>query len=48
MTNVMTWLPSRPCACGQPWEAHELRCPRAKHRGAGRVVALAVAGGIAL
>jgi hypothetical protein len=46
MTNVMTWLPSASCACGQPWEAHELRCPRQKHQGVGRVVALAVAGGI--
>ncbi len=36
------------CPCGQPWEAHELRCPRPKHRGIGRVIALAVAGGIAV
>jgi len=48
MTNVMTWLWSARCACGQPWEAHERRCPRPKHQGVGRVVALAVAGGIAL
>jgi hypothetical protein len=48
MTNGMPWLPSTQCACGQPWEAHELRCPRPKHRGVGRVIALAVAGGVVL
>jgi hypothetical protein len=48
MPNVMTCLPSASCACGQPWDAHELRCPRQKHQGVGRVVALAVAGGVAL
>lgn len=47
MTNVMTRLPSASCACGQPWEAHELRCPRQKRRGVGKVVALAVASGVA-
>ncbi len=36
------------CRCGQPREAHELRCPRPKHQGVGRVIALAVAGGIVL
>jgi hypothetical protein len=36
------------CPCGQPWEAHELRCPRPKHQGVGRVIALAVAGGLVL
>ena len=36
------------CACSQPWEAHELRCPRPKHQGVGRVIALAVAGGLVL
>ena len=36
------------CRCGQPWEAHELRCPRPKHQAVARVIALAVAGGIAL
>src|SRR5215813_13507789 len=45
---AMTWLPSAPCACGQPWEAHELRCQRQKRQGVGRVVALAVAGGVAV
>lgn len=48
MTNVMTWLSSTPCACGQPWEEHELRCPRRKRQGVGRVVALAVTGGVAV
>jgi hypothetical protein len=48
MTNVMTSLPSASCGCGQPWEAHELRCPRPKDRRTGRVIALAVAGGLAL
>ena len=48
MTNVMTWLPSAQCACGQPWDEHELRCPRSKRQRAGRVIALAVAGGIVL
>jgi hypothetical protein len=48
MTNVMTWLPSAQCDCGQPWGAHQLRCPRPKHRGVGKVIALAVAGGVAL
>ncbi len=47
MTNVMTRVPSASCACGQPWEAHELRCPRQKRRGVGRVIALAIAGGVA-
>jgi hypothetical protein len=41
-------LPSARCDCGQPWEAHELRCPRPKHRGVGKVIALAVAGGLLL
>jgi hypothetical protein len=48
MTNRMTSLPSAQCGCGQPWEAHELRCPRPKDRGTGRVIALAVAGGVVL
>src|SRR6266705_2132571 len=48
MTNVMTWLPSAPCTCGKPWEDHELRCPRQKRQGVGRVVALAVSGGVAV
>src|SRR5262245_66272782 len=41
-------LPSAQCDCGQPWEAHELRCPRPKHRRVGRVIALAVTGGLVL
>ena len=41
-------LPSAQCDCGHPWEVHELRCPGPKHRGAGRVVALALAGGVAV
>ena len=44
----MTWLPSAPCTCGKPWEDHELRCPRQKRQGVGRVVALAVSGGVAV
>jgi hypothetical protein len=44
----MTWLPSVQCSCGQPWEAHVLRCPRPKRQRAGRVIALAVAGGVVL
>src|SRR5215475_1669452 len=48
MTNLMTSPLSAPCACGQPWETHHLRCPRQKHRGRGKVIALALAGGIAL
>jgi hypothetical protein len=36
------------CRCGEPWEAHQLRCPRPKHQGVGRVIALAVAGGVVL
>jgi hypothetical protein len=44
----MAMLRSTQCACGQPWEAHELRCPRPKHQGVGRVIALAVAGGVVL
>lgn len=44
----MTWLPPAPCTCGKPWEEHELRCPRQKRQGVGRVVALAVSGGVAV
>ena len=36
------------CPCSQPWEAHELRCPRPKHQRVGRAIALAVAGGFVL
>jgi hypothetical protein len=41
-------LPSARCDCGQPWEAHELRCPRPKRKGVGSVIALAVAAGLIL
>lgn len=44
----MTWFPSAACACGRPWEEHQLRCPRPERQGAGRVVALAVSGGVAV
>ena len=46
MTNAMTSPVSARCSCGQPWEAHDVRCPP-KRRGVGRLVALAVAGGLA-
>lgn len=46
--RILAMLPSAQCDCGQPWGAHELRCPRPKHRGVGRVIALAVTGGFLL
>ena len=44
----MTPLPSGQCRCGQPWEAHQLRCPRPKRPRVGGIIALAIAGGVVL
>jgi hypothetical protein len=46
--RILAMLPSARCDCGRPWEAHELRCPRPKRKRVGRVIALAVAGGLVL